>query len=147
MLNRLPSGPIPSLPHAAATPSAGGGFHLSCTLPFDSIAQHHLVDDSCGPTGNAKLPDPRALQNRAKNNFCAKGPLVNIDFEVLHQLQQDAEDRGVSFGNDSQIPDDRSELRHLATKAGSIGEGTVRALPIPSSKPTRPMSGKAKARV
>jgi len=119
------SGGLPSLPRATATAAAGKGFHLSCTLPFDSIAQRHSVDDSCGPTGNAKLPDPRALQNRAKNNFCAKGAAVNIDFEVLHQLQQDAEDRGVTFGNDSQIPDDRSELRHLATKAGSIGEGTV----------------------
>ena len=121
----LASGGLPSLPHAAATAAAGGGLHLSCTLPFDSIAQHHPVDDSCGPTGNAKPPDHRALQNQAKNNFCATGLPVNIDFDVLHQLQQDAEDRGISFGSDGQIPDSRSELRHLPTKAGSIGEGTV----------------------
>ncbi len=118
------SGSLPSLFPGPEAVSAKV-FKVSCTLPFESIAQRHPIDSSCGPTGNVKLPDPRALQNRAKNNFCAKGIPVNIDFEVLHQLQQDAEDRGISFGNDSQIPDDRSELRHLPTKAGSIGEGTV----------------------
>lgn len=103
-------------------------FKVSCKLPFDPIKEIHPIDGSCGPAGNAKLPDPRALQNIAKNNFCAAGNPVNVDFEVMHQLQQDAENRGITFGSDAQIPEDRSELAHLPTKAGSIGEGTVARL-------------------
>ena len=111
---------------------AGAPTHLVCTLPFDSIRQHHPIDDSCSASGNASVDNPKqkaqALQNQAKNNYCATGSPVNIDFEVLHQLQKDAETAGISFGNDSQIPSDRAVLRNLSTKAGSIGEGTVARL-------------------
>ncbi len=115
-------------PQAQARRVSAQAFKLSCTLPFDSIKQIHPIDSSCGLTGNVKLPQARALQNSAKNNFCASGSPVNVDFEVMHQLQQDAENRGITFGSDAQIPEDRSELAHLPTTAGSIGEGTLARL-------------------
>lgn len=101
---------------------------LACALPFEAIEQHHPIDDSCAADGSSPPNSAQARQNDAKNNFCATGDPVNADFEVFHQLQKDAEDKGITFGGDSQIPEDRSPLRHLATKAGSIGEGTVARL-------------------
>ena len=119
-----------NVPLARQAPKATGAaakapMVLSCTLPFDSIKQHHPIDDTCGPSGNGKPGSPQAAQNQAKNNFCANGDPVNIDFEVLHQLQKDAESQQISFGSDAQIPKDRSVLRSLPTKVGAIGEGTV----------------------
>lgn len=98
--------------------------HLACTLPFNAIQQHHPVDDACGPDGNGKPNSPQALQNDAKNNFCADGNPINVTFEVLRGLQQQAENR-VTFGSDKSLPEDRSPLRGLPTPVGEIGEGTV----------------------
>lgn len=115
------------------TPGGGGGgvnnpIAISCTLPFETIKQHHAIDDSCPATGSS---DPstntgarQAAQNQAKNNFCAANAPVNIDFDVLHQLQQEAASV-TTFGGDQELPQDRSVLRHLPTKVGDIGEGTV----------------------
>jgi hypothetical protein len=115
-------------PQVKVRPGKVQALKLSCNLPFDAIKQIHPIDGSCAATGNAKLPDARAQQNAAKNNFCNTGTPVNVDFDVMHQLQQDAEDRGISFGSDAKIPEDRTALAHLPTKAGSIGEGTVARL-------------------
>ncbi|HVO80413.1 MAG TPA: hypothetical protein VMT28_06770 [Terriglobales bacterium] len=113
-------------PRPATTAAVvGGPMVVACTLPFDSIKQHHPIDDTCGPNGKAKPDSAQAAQNQAKNNFCATGEPVNIDFDVLHQLQKDAENQQISFGSDAQIPKDRSVLRSLPTKVGLIGEGTV----------------------
>jgi hypothetical protein len=117
----------------APHPSPGGGtinapIAISCTLPFASIRQHHAIDDSCPAIGNA---DPstehgkhQAAQNQAKNNFCASNTPVSIDFDVLHQLQQEAA-KVTTFGSDMELPTDRSVLQKLPTKVGTIGEGTV----------------------
>lgn len=109
--------------HAAA--ARGGAIKLVCTLPFQSIEKHHPVDGSCPANGAAPLNTPQAAQNQAKNNFCASGTPVNIDFKVLKELQDVANTRGISFGGDSQLPADRSQLRNLPTSAGSLGEGTM----------------------
>jgi len=110
--------------------AAGAGLNhpiaIACTLPFAPIQRHHSIDDTCGADGNA---DPstkarQAAQNEAKNNFCASNPPVNIDFDVLHQLQQEAASV-TTFGSDQQLPQDRSVLRQLRTKVGNIGEGTA----------------------
>lgn len=124
----LASGPLSKLtttaePANAVRATAGAG--PSCTLPFQSIATRHPIDGSCPANGAAKLNTPQAAQNQAKNNFCASGTPVNIDFDVLRQLQQDAATKGISFGGDSQLPDDRSQLRNLPTKVGALGEGAV----------------------
>jgi len=99
----------------------------SCTLPFDAIKEHHPIDDSCFADGAAEPNTPQSAQNDAKNNFCATGSPVNIDFDVLHQLQQDAakSGSGITFGSDGQLPKDRSVLRNLPTKAGPLSEGMV----------------------
>src|SRR5207245_8815994 len=107
------SGPKTSAAHHSVAAPAS----LSCTLPFDSIKQHHPIDDACSADGAAQPDTPQSAQNDAKNNFCAPGTPVNIDFDVLHQLQQDVTKSGVSFGSDSQLPKDRSVLRDLPTKA------------------------------
>lgn len=103
---------------------AGAAVPLSCTLGFDSIKQHHPIDDSCTPDGNGKPGSPQALQNDAKNNFCASGAPINLDFGLLRELQQQAATR-VTFGGDSKLPADRSPLRSLTSRVGPIGEGSV----------------------
>src|SRR5947207_13880945 len=55
------------------------GLIPDCPIPFASIAKHQSIDDNCGARG--EVPDPpvdqndpaHALQNVAKNNFCATG--------------------------------------------------------------------------
>jgi hypothetical protein len=113
------------LPRLAPQASHADVFRPPCTIPFDAIKEHHPIDSSCGAFGNQQEDTARGVQNQAKNNFCAHGRPVNIDFEVLHQLQQDAVNAGITFGSDGSIPSDRSILRNLSTTAGSIGEGTV----------------------
>jgi hypothetical protein len=109
-----------------AAPGAGAPIAISCSLPFAPIQRHHAIDDACPASGNSQPDTAQAAQNKEKNDFCAAANKpVNIDFDVLHQLQQDAASSGVSFGSDPQLPKDRSLLHGLATKAGSIGEGTV----------------------
>ncbi len=118
---QLPSG-------SGAPPVSGTGrMPTACTLPFQPIAQHHPIDNSCGPDGNGQASSPQAAQNDAKNNFCASGAPVDVDFDVLHQLEEVAE-RRVTFGGDSSLPEDRSLIRSIPTTKGNIGEGTVARL-------------------
>src|SRR5258708_38350268 len=76
-------------PKAHTFPTAQTTHHMiamatSCTLPFDAIAVHHAIDDSCESSGSeSDDTTARAMQNQAKNTFCAQGAPVNIDFEVL----------------------------------------------------------------
>jgi hypothetical protein len=112
------------LPSSRATAPAEAIFAPACTVPFASLEQHHPLDDSCGVDGNASADTPQGQQNEAKNNFCAAGSPVNVNFDVLHQLQEVAASR-VTFGSDRSLPKDRSELLNLPTTAGSLGEGTV----------------------
>jgi hypothetical protein len=124
------SSPNRSQTHAAAGAIAklNQPIAISCTLPFAAIEQHHAIDDTCGATGNSnpstEAGQRQASQNEAKNNFCASNIPVNIDFDVLHQLQQEAASV-TTFGSDQELPQDRSVLRQISTKVGKIGEGTV----------------------
>lgn len=124
---QLPSGGGGGAVPAGAPPGGAGRMAITCTLPFNSIAQHHPIDDSCGPDGNGKPGSPQAAQNNAKNNFCATGTPVDVDFDVLHQMQEVAGQR-VTFGSDASLPQDRSPLRSIPTTKGNIGEGTVARL-------------------
>jgi len=112
---------VPPATPSAPVVTAGA----SCTLPFEGIKQHHPIDDSCSFDGAANPDTPQSAQNEAKNNFCSTGAPVNIDFDVLRQLQKDASDKGIPFGGDNRLPKDRSVLRNLPTKAGSLSEGDV----------------------
>lgn len=117
--------------HATSASTVNSSIALSCSLPFAPIQRHHAIDDACPATGNSK-PDTaqgerQANQNAEKNNFCASNTPntpVNIDFDVLHQLQQEAASV-TTFGSDGSLPQDRSVLQKLTTKVGAIGEGTV----------------------
>jgi hypothetical protein len=111
------------LPSGRVKPPLAEALAPACTLPFASLEQHHPIDDSCGPDGAASADTPQSLQNDAKNNFCAAGPPVNVNFDVLRQMQQAAANN-VTFGSDRSLPDDRSQLLNLSTSAGSLGEGT-----------------------
>jgi len=120
----LASTQLPSGKPAATTEGGGPGNVISCTLPFDAIKVHHPIDDSCTADGNGKPGTPQAAQNDQKNNFCVSGPPVNVTFDVLRQLQQEAASK-VTFGADSKLPTDRSLLQGLPSAVGPIGEGTM----------------------
>jgi hypothetical protein len=116
------------LPSGSGAPVSGTGhMPIACTLPFKAIEQNHPIDDSCGPDGNGKANSPQAAQNDAKNNFCASGAPIDVDFDVLHQLEEVAEKR-VTFGGDNSLPENRTPLRSIPTTRGNIGEGTVARL-------------------
>lgn len=111
---------------AMETLSGGGALNLPCTLPFDSIRQFHPIDESCGAGGSA-TDDAQIAQNTAKNNFCATGPAVSLTFDNFVQLQDAAQQAGISFGSAFQVPKDRSPLGSLLSLPGSgtVGEGSV----------------------
>jgi hypothetical protein len=124
----LASTQLPGGGGLGGAPSSGTGhMGIACTLPFNTIEQHHPIDDMCGPDGNGKSSSPQADQNDAKNNFCASGTPVDVDFDVLRQMQAEAAKR-VTFGGDSSLPEDRKPLRSIPTSKGNIGEGTVARL-------------------
>ncbi|HEV2729614.1 MAG TPA: hypothetical protein VGV15_06245, partial [Terriglobales bacterium] len=98
----------------------------ACTLPFDAIKQEHEIDSSCDSAGSS-TSDAQAAQNEAKNNFCATSTPVSLNFDNFSQLQQAAENAGVSFGSDSRLPDDRAPLQNILqiSTQGRVGEGSV----------------------
>src|SRR5205823_4738474 len=69
-------------------------FVPDCPIPFANIAKHRPIDDTCPARG--EVPDPpvgandpaHALQNLAKNNFCATGTPALVTFISFKQLQQ-----------------------------------------------------------
>lgn len=109
----------PHVPHVVAT--AVGS---TCTLPFDAIKQVHAIDSSCESSGTASSA-PQAAQNDAKNNFCATGGPVSLNFNNFAQLQQAAQSAGIPFGGN--LPPDRSALHDILPLPGqgSVGEGSV----------------------
>lgn len=112
----------------ALAPSAwAGSFTTGCgPLPFNAIAQSHAVDQSCGINGVFDTPAHKA-QNRAKNNFCAKGDPLTMSLDQFVDLQTAAEDAGITFGGRNTLPDDRSSLVGLIEdgRGGRLGEGRL----------------------
>ena len=118
----------PAPPKPAKVPStiatSGGPVGTACTLPFDAIKREHNIDSFCEADGTSTT-DKQARQNEAKNNFCAKGKPVNLNFGDFAQLQREAEAQ-VTFGSDAQLPDDRGPLRNIASIGQrSVGEGSL----------------------
>jgi hypothetical protein len=70
------------------------GLVSDCTLPFVSIAKRHPIDDNCAARG--EVPDPpvaanesaQAIQNQAKNNFCATGAAALVTFTSFKRLRR-----------------------------------------------------------
>lgn len=106
----------------------GGGGNtpiiISCALPFEAIKQTHAIDSSCEAPGTGSA-GPQAAQNEAKNNFCATGSPVNLNFNNFAQLQQAAESANIPFGGS--LPPNRLALHNLLSLSnqGSVGEGSV----------------------
>jgi hypothetical protein len=116
----------PPRPHVPVTPIVSTAVGSSCTLPFDAIKQTHAIDSSCEASGTASSA-PQASQNEAKNNFCATGTPVSLNFNNFAQLQQAAQSAGIPFGGPSSLPPDRGALHDILALAGqgNVGEGTV----------------------
>jgi hypothetical protein len=101
-------------------------FTPPCTLPFDAIKQTGLaIDRTCGEPGCADPTTAQGMQNAAKNNFCATGDPVTVTPNMLAQLMAAAQAKGVTFGNESQVPADRSVLKGFTIGGVTLGEGTI----------------------
>jgi hypothetical protein len=101
----------------AAVESANAqGLIPDCSLPFASIAKHRSIDDNC--PGRGEVPeqsdnpnDPaHALQNLAKNNFCATGTPALVTFTSFKKLQQKLDKKvpKAKTWNRDHLPADRS---------------------------------------
>ena len=111
------------------------GLIPDCPIPFASIAKHQSIDDNCGARG--EVPDPpvdqndpaHALQNVAKNNFCATGTPALVTFTSFKKLQQklDQEAPVAKTWNREHLPADRSLFLSVYTtsEGATIGEGTA----------------------
>jgi hypothetical protein len=99
-------------------------FNLRCH-PFQSFEAKHPVDVSCpGSTGNAQpATSGHALQNLAKNNFCAAGLVIDITHDGLLQLQHAAEAiPGYAGWNRNNLPSSRDPFTQLP---GTFKEGML----------------------
>jgi hypothetical protein len=110
-------------------------FNPNCPIPFASIAKHRSIDDICAARGD--VPDPpvkpsdpaHALQNLAKNNFCATGPRALVTFISFKKLQQKLDQKApeAKSWHGLHLPADRSVLLSVYTtsEGATIGEGSI----------------------
>ncbi len=101
----------------------GTPFPRDCALPFEDIAMEHSLDEDCGIEGKTTSAS-NALQNRAKNDFCAEGAPARVSRRSFINLQKASDDAGVTGGSP---PADRSALQDLYTTSdgNTIGEGSL----------------------
>jgi hypothetical protein len=99
---------------------------------------HREIDDTCGVEGCPESSSPEATrrhaaQNRAKNNFCAKPPAIDLpaDFALFEQLQSrvaHAKPR-IDFGERNTLPSEEDRAKRLPSigelARRPIGEGTL----------------------
>lgn len=111
----------------------GRAFDPGCpTLPFEAIKVKRPIDSTCPRGGSASATDPagaHALENEAKNNFCAKGDPVPVTYNAFVGLQTAVNNMtDLPWGEGNRLPPDRSKLRGLKIQdSGStltLGEGT-----------------------
>jgi len=107
-----------------ATPLLASSFKPPCKLPFASISTKQAIDSKCGISGSPKNTAALAAQDSAKDNFCASGSAILLQFNIYAPLQSAAEN--VLGGADYEPPASRATLHNLYTLNGSsIGEGTL----------------------
>jgi hypothetical protein len=110
-------------------------FILNCTLPFETMPKHRTIEDTCAAHGDAPLTggsandSAHALQNLAKNNFCATATPELVTFISFKRLQQKL-DKKVSEAkawNQFHLPADRNVLIGIYTTSenATIGEGAI----------------------
>jgi hypothetical protein len=109
------------LGRAATSNGSPDEFERGCTLRFQlkELAPDTDLARRCGKEGDATRETDK-LQNQVKNNFCAAGDPLTVNFNTLLKLQAKADKNHVGH------PTDRSVLADMITENGSsIGEGTV----------------------
>lgn len=96
-------------------------FKPGCPLPapLADIAEVHSIDKTCSIRGFSQVAE-KVAESRAKNNFCASGPPVDISYDVFKELQQGVDDAHVPLDN-RKHPARPSGT--FATSAGTLGEG------------------------
>jgi hypothetical protein len=99
-------------------------FNPGCGLPFRGIAQERPIDRNCAASGSAKLAGLR-LQDKLKNNFCASGPPIGLDFDDFVHLQREVEKKQVQFGSETTLMTDRSVLKRIGGRYRIPGEGSL----------------------
>ena len=106
---------------AQPPPKKKSGFVPGCPLPLQlaNIAESHPIDKSCSIRGFSKVAE-KVAESRAKNNFCAPGPAVDISYDVFKELEKAVEDAHVHL-DDRQHPARPSGT--FTTSAGTLGEG------------------------
>jgi hypothetical protein len=101
----------------------GQPFQPDCALPFEDIAMEHDLDQDCGAEGKTSS-SANALQNQAKNNFCAQGPPARVSRWSFVRLQRASDNAGFTSDNP---PADRSGLQdlYITSDGNTIGEGSL----------------------
>jgi hypothetical protein len=106
-------------------------------MPFNAPAVKRDIDEDCSDEGTGK-GDAQRAQNRAKNNFAAKGkpvPILITDIDRLEKATIAARNCFAKHGTKCKqlaidpdgLPIDRKQLRDIATTGNgvSLGEGTI----------------------
>lgn len=120
------------------TPSSAQEFpYRREQMPFNAPAVARAIDNDCSDIGTANSATQQA-QNRAKNNFGARGDAVPVritDFDRLQRATEQARNCAANGGNNCRpltigsggLPSDRNQLEDIITSANgdTIGEGTI----------------------
>jgi len=134
LLSSLSYVAAPAPPHASrrAQERSGDAFKPGCpTLPFEAIKVKRPIDGTC-PRAGSSANDPtgaHALENEAKNNFCATGDPVPVTYNAFVNLQAAVNKMtDLPWGEGTRLPPDRSKLHNLkitdSGKTLTLGEGT-----------------------
>src|SRR5439155_11426039 len=95
-------------------PTANGQvFNPGCLLPFEQAKQVHRVDQLCTSAEGTDSREQNRIQNRVKNNFCAKGPPVTVSVETFALLQNAVDEKQIPAGTIQAVPADRSALTNI----------------------------------
>jgi uncharacterized protein YgiM (DUF1202 family) len=96
-VSEAPPAPTPAptptpTPAPIPTPSPVG-FNVACALPFTDASPRTDFDDSCPnqgqPTAHVGFTlDQVTAMYTLKNNYCAPGPAVNVDFADMGRFEQ-----------------------------------------------------------
>jgi hypothetical protein len=105
--------------------NAQSTFDLKCH-PFKALEAKHAIDGSCPSAAGDAQPatSGHALQNIAKNNFCAGGQAVDITHDDLLQLQSAAQKiPGYQNWNRENLPPSRDPF--TKNMSGKFKEGML----------------------
>jgi hypothetical protein len=97
-------------------------FQPGCTLPVALAGiPRTAIDNTCGIKGASTVPS-KIAESKAKNNFCAAAPAVNITYDTLKELQDAVGTNDPALGNRAKPP--RPSHDYTVT-AGSFHEGQL----------------------